>query len=460
MRALRSLFVPDEKISGRAFLFWGLGLFLLKYFFDYFVASALLGHTWWASDYLFPRPGRLIARWDASPRQAAFLFLCIALPFIWVGVNLCIRRLRTLGWRPGWIACFFIPYVNLIFFAVLVFARSVPTPNPGADPNTQPNVQTALGPTNGILLVMAVAAASIVVIVLSTTLFKSYGFGLFLGIPFLTGFIPGLLHRPAKGSLAKGCFKLMLATQALIGACLVGMMIEGIICIAMASPIAIVLGFIGVGIGLAGRSVPQFAKGSSELGAASFLILPLLVAGEARLHLTPTVFKVTSSITIDAPPERVWSVVVAFPELPPPTEFIFRAGLAFPIRAEIDGQGVGAMRRCVFNTGAFLEPITIWDEPRLLRFSVDSNPPPLKELSFTDIHPPHLEGFFESNQGQFELKALPGGRTELIGTTWYKHSLWPETYWRWWSDHVIHTIHLRVLRHIKSQTETTPNDPL
>jgi hypothetical protein len=91
-----------------------------------------------------------------------------------------------------------------------------------------------------------------------------------------------------------------------------------------------------------------------------------------------------------------------------------------------------------------------------LRFTVISNPPPIRELSLYEINPPHLHGFLESEMGQFELKALAGGRTQLIGTTWYRHGLWPEGYWRIWSDYIIHTIHLRVLTHIKIEVESDP----
>jgi len=51
---------------------------------------------------------------------------------------------------------------------------------------------------------------------------------------------------------------------------------------------------------------------------------------------------------------------------------------------------------------------------------------------------------------------LSGGkRTRLHGSTWYQHGLEPAGYWRWWSDAIIHRIHLRVLEHIKKRAELT-----
>jgi hypothetical protein len=82
----------------------------------------------------------------------------------------------------------------------------------------------------------------------------------------------------------------------------------------------------------------------------------------------------------------------------------------------------------------------------------------MKEWSPFDIHPPHLENFLVSSGGQFRLIELADGRTRLEGKTWYRHTLWPETYWRWWSDYIIHRIHLRVLEHVKELAEDVQRD--
>jgi hypothetical protein len=71
------------------------------------------------------------------------------------------------------------------------------------------------------------------------------------------------------------------------------------------------------------------------------------------------------------------------------------------------------------------------------------------------IIPKHLHGYFVSERGQFRLTPLANGGTRLEGTTWYRHGLWPAEYWRWWSDAIIHRIHLRVLRQIKTMAEAT-----
>jgi hypothetical protein len=151
----------------------------------------------------------------------------------------------------------------------------------------------------------------------------------------------------------------------------------------------------------------------------------------------------------------VWRNVIAFPPLPEPSDLVFRAGVAYPRRAEIHGSGVGAVRYCVFSTGAFVEPITVWEPGRRLSFDVREQPRPLQEWSpYADVAPPHLDGYFRSRRGEFRLIALAGGRTRLEGSTWYEMRLYPEAYWVLFGDVLISRIHRRVLEHIRVTAES------
>jgi hypothetical protein len=230
--------------------------------------------------------------------------------------------------------------------------------------------------------------------------------------------------------------------------------IEGAVCLIMAAPIWGVFAIVGGLVGYGYQFEMDRADASVRILPWLLIGLPALMGAESRFEAEPPTFSVQSALEIEAPPEKVFPHVLAFDRLPAPTEWIFRAGVAYPIYAEIDGRGVGAVRRCFFSTGAFVEPITIWDEPNVLRFSVEENPEPMTEWSiYAGVHPPHLHGFLVSKQGEFRLQRLEGGRTRLMGTTWYRHSMWPAEYWRLWSDYFIHTIHLRVLRHVKEESE-------
>ncbi len=133
--------------------------------------------------------------------------------------------------------------------------------------------------------------------------------------------------------------------------------------------------------------------------------------------------------------------------------FIFRYGISYPIDSEVKGVGVGAIRYCNFSTGSFVEPIDVWDEPNHLHFYVEEQPIPMKELSPYDINPKHLHGYFVSTKGEFKLTDLGNGKTKLEGTTWYYNKIKPELYWSFWTDFIIHSVHSRVLNHIKKEAE-------
>jgi hypothetical protein len=224
---------------------------------------------------------------------------------------------------------------------------------------------------------------------------------------------------------------------------------EGLICIAMAALPAIFLTWIG---SLLGYKLVRKTPGKTPLVILLFTCgIPSLSFIE-RNH-PPTLTAVTTSVEIKAAPETVWKNVIAFPPLPEPTALIFKTGIAYPVNATITGEGIGAVRHCNFNTGSFVEPVTVWEEARLLKFNVLEQPAPMKELSFWDVKAPHLHDYFVSKRGQFRLIALPNGSTLLEGTTWYYHDIKPAFYWRLWSSFIIHQIHLRVLEHIKQQSE-------
>ena len=274
-----------------------------------------------------------------------------------------------------------------------------------------------------------------------------YGFTLFALLPVLVGAIGAWVTQAKSSSKAMraGIYANLIGCAAfLLGG------LEGLVCIGMALPLALPLGAFGGWLVYAATHKRTLARGTAMLA-----ILPLGL-GSLGFDATakPHVFAVRSSIEIAAPPEVVWKHVVSFSELPPPEEWYFKSGIAYPMRARIDGTGPGAVRYCEFSTGPFVEPIEVSDEPRLLRFSVAQNPAPMNEWSpFANVVPRHLHGYLVSKQGQFLLTALPNGHTLLEGTTWYQHGLYPETYWTVWSDAIIHRIHMRVLNHIKNLSE-------
>lgn len=379
----------------------------------------------------------------------------VAVPFVWAGVLLTLRRLRDAG-LPTWlVALFFVPFVNLLLFLALCVAPTEPAAEERGRTSGLLERLLPRGKWASAAAGLGLAAVlSMLLTLLGTVVLGTYGWGLFVGIPFLSGLLSALLYGYREPRTVRSSVGVAVTSVWLASLLLIGLAIEGAICIAMAAPLAAAVaalgGFVGYGLQRQGPR-PRAAGGMCSVAV---LALPLLLGLETASAPEPAVTAVRTSVVVAAPPAVVWRHVVSFRELPPPRELLFRAGIAYPTSAHIEGEGVGAIRRCRFSTGDFVEPITRWDEPRLLAFSVASQPAPMRELSpWGAIQPPHLDGFLHSRRGQFRLRELPGGRTLLEGTTWYENRMWPAAYWRLWSDQLIRQIHRRVLEHVAQEAE-------
>lgn len=450
----------EGRVKGSSYLVVGLVAFALKMSLDFTISRFAFHRPWTPLFYLRPFGTFVYSFAQAKPNAIySMTMLLIALPFVWLGLAMTVKRLRDAG-RPLWYVCFFfLPVVN--FVALAVFATFPTAAQPRREeaapwPHVRPLDSWIPRSKAGSALFSIVIAIflGLVFTLTGTLVIKSYGWGLFVALPFCLGLFSALTYSYHEPREASECLAVSTLPIVMLGFLLLVIAAEGIICIAMAAPIALILAILGGSLGYAIQAAHWGRRHTPAALSIVFLITPSFFTAEYFLKPQPGVFEVKSAIEVNAPPAKVWQQVVTFAEIPPPQETIFRAGIAYPIRADITGRGPGAVRHCVFSTGPFVEPITVWDEPRLLRFSVTENPAPMNELTpYRHIEPPHLHGYFESHQGQFLLTALPNGHTRLEGTTWYSHSLWPEQYWHWWSDYIIHNIHMRVLRHIKAQVE-------
>lgn len=205
-----------------------------------------------------------------------------------------------------------------------------------------------------------------------------YGIALFILTPLFIGAGSTILYGLKKEITYKQAWQIGFLTLGVYTAGLLIFAIEGVICIAMAAPIGLLLTWVGSLIGYA------IINKTPNNAPTTMLILIGIIPTMAFIEKDnePNLTSVVTSIEINADPQTVWKNVVEFPQLDEPTEFIFKTGIAYPINAKIEGTGVGAVRHCNFTTGSFVEPITVWDEPRLLKFDVVEQPEPMKELSF------------------------------------------------------------------------------
>ncbi|RJE71662.1 hypothetical protein [Reichenbachiella sp. MSK19-1] len=277
-----------------------------------------------------------------------------------------------------------------------------------------------------------------------------YGIALFILTPLLIGLVSTILLGHNRTVSTKEALQISFITLGVFTGGLILFAIEGLICIGMASPIAAIFTLIG---GLTGKSlVNKRPDHSLTIILISTISIPITAFSEKE-NTSNRLHTVSTSLIINASIESVWHNVIEFPKMEEPSEFIFKTGISYPINSEIKGKGTNAIRYCNFNTGSFVEPITEWSKPKRLRFDVLEQPEPMIEYSLWDINAPHLHDYFVSERGEFKLTKLPNGQTELTGTTWYRHNIKPSTYWKIWSDWIIHKIHTRVLNHIKINAE-------
>lgn len=437
MHGLRWLFSLQGRVARAPYVVCGLVLMLAKFGVD----AALCAHFglhWSPLFYWLTLPVAVGARAETA---GLWWIGLISVPFAWVGIALSARRCRDAGVNPWNVALFVVPFVKLVFFALLAI---VPT---ATGRNSRAPEATDVGPRVPSVVAAVVAAIATAFLVwLGPKLFGRYGNSLFLGAPFLQGMLVALQlrRRELAPVLVALCVSMLCS-----GGILLALAWEGLVCIAMVAPLALVMGMLGVAL------VRGCTPVRTRWVAPSLLVVPLGALVEPHALPPPSVYEATTEVIVAAPRETVWRCLVEFSELPPPTELPFRLGVAHPVHATIEGRGPGAVRRCSFNTGDFVEPIEVWDEPRLLRFSVDDCPPPMVEWNplHDEVDAEHLHDTFVAHRGQFELFDRGDGTTRLAGTTWYSHGLWPETYWSFWSDWLVHTIHRRVLDHIARSAE-------
>ncbi len=451
MPTLQTLLKPQGELNQRQFLVWGLVLFVVKYLIDRVVSLVFFGRYWMIWDY-FIQPDQLLIT-ELSPADIIFygVLALISLPFIYVGTLFCIKRLRNAGLSAWWVLLFFIPGMNFLLFIVLA---AIPPGNYRKTPSSAKWLDKILPQSQKGLIFFSVGFVVLIATAIAwfgLKILGTYGWGVFMGLPFFLGFSTVLFTAYRKPISLWESLQVTFLSLATFGGLVVVLALEGILCVLMAFPIGLALAFLGAFLAW---GIRQFNRETGHIQINLGVMLLLLMVMASFQQRTPPIFMVQSSVTIEEPPSKVWEALINFKPLEEPKHPLFQMGIAFPTKASIEGKGTQAVRHCVFNTGAFVEPITTWQKPHKLAFDVKSQPRPLTELSpYQNLNIPHLKGYFRSEKGAFILKQEGKAKTRLIGKTWCRQSIWPNSYWYLWTNYIVHQIHNRVLTGIKAQAE-------
>jgi uncharacterized membrane protein YhaH (DUF805 family) len=439
----------------------GLVGFAIKHNLDRALATFVFHRKWGLFNYWIPLE-QAVRITSLAPADRTFLLsmLVLSLPFIWIGVVLTMRRLRSAG-LPAWlVVMFFAPYLNLLFFIILCIYPSRNADDAqrslriGGNPVLKRVIpESNLGSAAIALLISSVLGVAATL--LSVKVLAMYGWGLFVALPFCLGFFSVLLYGYHRPRSLRSCLAVASMSVFLLGLLLLALAVEGMICLAMAVPIGLVLGLMGGSIGYLIQQKHWDRFQTRATFGALLLFVPLFMGTEALKPQQPPLLQITTQIEINAPPEEVWPFLISFPTLPPPTEWPFRVGISYPIRSTLRGSGLEAQRECQFSSGQFIEPIQVWEANKRFGFSISGEPLMMEEMSpYGHIHTRHIDGgYFQAQDAEFVLTQLPGGRTLLEGTSRYRNRMWPVSYWRLWSDAIVHKIHMRVFRHVKRLAE-------
>jgi hypothetical protein len=447
IRVLRFLFGLTEPVGRRTYALTGFGLMAFKYLVEAALIYAVTGRAFMPWHFLSPLV-TMRMQFLAGATWLAWVLVIWTLPFMWIGVAMTLRRVVDAGWWPVVALIYFVPLLNFVLMLALCF---VPTRAPDVRPSPAAVAIADFRWGEAVLGTMLGFSITALIALFSIQFLREYTATLFLATPLIVGASGGFVMNYRRPQSLGPTIIVAVIAMVVAGGGFLLFAIEGIVCLAMAAPLALPMAVAGA---LLGRAMARRMPRQPAQVPLMMIALPLAVVVETATR-APSAASVTTAIEIDAPPERVWPHVVGFEEIRAPRSWIFRAGIACPMRARIHGTGAGAVRHCEFTTGPFIEPITVWDEPRRLAFDVAAEPPPMEEWSpYGAIDAPHLHGYLHSQRGEFRLVPLPGGRTRLEGTTWYALRIYPSAYWHLWSDLLIHRIHERVLDHIKREVES------
>lgn len=110
----------DGKVDRKTYALVGLIGFAIKRVLDLLTASHFLHRDVSFFNYWLPLGrGARLSRLSESEVKFLATMLLVAMPFIWIGLAMTVRRLRDAG-QPVWlVVLFFVPVLNVLFFLAL-----------------------------------------------------------------------------------------------------------------------------------------------------------------------------------------------------------------------------------------------------------------------------------------------------------------------------------------------------
>jgi uncharacterized membrane protein YhaH (DUF805 family) len=280
------LWRPSGTINRGAYALVGVLGFAIKHNLDRVVAGYGFHRTWGLFNYWVPVHD--VARiTELRGSEATFLgtMVALSLPFIWVGVALTMKRLRSAGLPTQLVALFFLPVLNLFFFLVLCLlperdlsAAEVKTAESESKRKRKRKQsylarvfpESAMG--SAALSLLITVPAGLGIALLGVQVLGNYGWGVFVALPFTMGFAAALVYGIRQPRSLGGCMGVGSLAVALLGTALLALAFEGVVCLIMAIPIALPLAAFWRSLRVWGAAATLVSDGGSggAFSAAAF----------------------------------------------------------------------------------------------------------------------------------------------------------------------------------------------
>src|SRR5260370_16112801 len=268
-RWLRLWFGFRDPVSRGTYFRHGAGLMAFKYAIDALLVWTFAGRFWTPLDYANPVWSARYELLRGAPSWLAPLMVAIALPFVWIGVSMTMRRTIDAGASPWTALIFFVPLLNFVLMAVLSLVPSASRVEWPVEP-PPPAVDDRL--KSAMLGVAASLGITLVTVGVGIYLRRSYSTGLFLGVPFTIGYISSYIYnynypRPAGQSIMIAVASVTIAAGALVVFAL-----EGVVCVTMALPIALAIAFPGAVLGRMVARQGVHAGAGAGMGRTAYVV--------------------------------------------------------------------------------------------------------------------------------------------------------------------------------------------
>jgi uncharacterized membrane protein YhaH (DUF805 family) len=233
-------------------------------------------------------------------------------------------------------------------------------------------------------------------------------------------------------------------------------LLEGLICVVMFLPLALVLSTAGgIAGGVAGRLIRS--RRARTITVTCVMVLPFFtMAWERPVFYQLESRRVENVIDIRATPEAVWRNIERVPAIGKdelPNTWAGKIGFPDPIEATLSHEGVGGVRDASFERGlSFLETVDVWEPERRLSFKIAANTDQIPPTTL-DEHVRVGGEYFDVLRGEYRLEPLGNGITRLHLTSEHRLSTDFNWYAHLWTDAVMSDLQWRILQVIKRRCE-------